>query len=69
MTNLSKSSLEQLLSFYEARIEALERELHKEIQRGDRLMNLLNRSEDVMLDYHITTTNFINSKLNDYFNG
>lgn len=64
MTNLSKSSLEQLLSFYEARIEALERELHKEIQRGDRLMNLLNRSEDVMLDYHITTTNFINSKLN-----
>lgn len=64
MTNLSKSSLEQLLSFYEARIEALERELHKEIQRGERLMNLLNRSEDVMLDYHITTTNFINSKLN-----
>lgn len=64
MTNLSKSSLEQLLSFYEARIEALERELHKETQRGERLMNLLNRSEDVMLDYHITTTNFINSKLN-----
>jgi hypothetical protein len=64
MTNLSKSSLEQLLSFYEARIEALERELQKELQRGDRLMNLLNRSEDVMLDYHITTTNFINSKLN-----
>jgi len=64
MTNLSKSSLEQLLSFYEARIEALERELQKEIQRGNRLGDLLSRSEDVMLDYHITTTNFINSKLN-----
>lgn len=64
MINLSNESLEQLVSFYEARIEALEQELNKEVQRGERLMDLLNRSESLMLDYHITTTNFINNKLN-----
>ena len=65
MTNLSKSSLEQLLSFYEARIEALERELKRETFRANNLGDLLARTEDqTMLDYNITTTNWINSKLN-----
>jgi hypothetical protein len=57
MTNLSKSSLEQLLSFYEARIEALERELH---------LAKLNETNAV-LDAQINTMNWINNKLN--YNG
>lgn len=66
--NLSNDTWETLAQVYEARIEALEKEVIRLTQENDRItgelyMTRLMGSNQDALEAHIATQNFIHSKL------